>query len=396
MTFPSGPDRLADSLLERGVLTDPGWEHAVRRVPRRSFIPATIWPRDDDGWRSPRDRTAAEWEHDVYADYAIVTQVDDGHPTGTDGRGRVPTNSISQPSLVVTMLQPLDLRDDERVLEIGTGTGYNTALLCERLGEDNVVSIEVDEDVAAQARETLHSLGYKPTLLVGDGAAGAPERAPFDRVLATVAARHVPPAWIQQTPPGGVVVAPWGTGFTEPVLLRLLVANDAAHGRIVGDAPFMWLRGQRTALGGAGVFIDVDTDETTPARITVNPRIIAERDAGWETTVGVLVPGVDYVVYEAQDDSGEASIYVFDRDGSRSWALGEYVPYASEYESVWHGPRDLWAEIGAARQAWETAGCPGRDRLGLTVTPEGQHTLWVDTPTTSYSGDALAHLSISL
>ncbi|MFW5417762.1 methyltransferase domain-containing protein [Nocardiopsis sp. CNT-189] len=379
-----GPRRLAEALAAAGVLTDPAWEAAVRAVPRHRFLPDTVWPRDteDPAWRSPLGRDDPAWARWAYEDVAVVTQVDDGTPAGPDGRGREATSSISQPSLVVAMLQALDVAGGDRVLEIGTGTGYNTALLCERLGPENVVSVEVDPVIAERARRTLAELGYKPTVIAGDGALGAPGHGPFDRVLATVAARRVPPAWAAQTRPGGAVVTPWGTGFTPPVLLRLAADGaGAARGRIVGEAPFMWLREQRGVRGGPAAFVDTE-EPTEPTPIEVSPRVVAEPDAGWETALGHLVPGLDYAVYEATDDSGEASIYVFDRSESGSWALGEYTPAGPPYEAQIRGPRDLWAEVAAAREAWEGAGRPGRDRLGLTVRPDGGQVLWADSPDT--------------
>ncbi|WP_198345800.1 hypothetical protein [Nocardiopsis gilva] len=86
--FDDGPDRLADLLVEAGALTDPAWEAAVRAVPRHAFLPETVWVRDDDPpWRSPYGPDTPEWRDAAYADYALVTQVDDGESLGSDGRG---------------------------------------------------------------------------------------------------------------------------------------------------------------------------------------------------------------------------------------------------------------------------------------------------------------------
>jgi protein-L-isoaspartate(D-aspartate) O-methyltransferase len=101
------------------------------------------------------------------------------------------------------MLEALDIHDGDTALEIGTGTGYNAALLSHRLGSRNVTSIEVDPHIAEAARQRLAGLGYHPTVITGDGANGAAQHAPYDRVIATVAAPTVEPAWIDQTRPGG-------------------------------------------------------------------------------------------------------------------------------------------------------------------------------------------------
>ncbi|MDA0566352.1 methyltransferase domain-containing protein [Streptomonospora sp. S1-112] len=382
MTAPPPGLALARLLAAKGAVQDPAWHRAVLAVDRLAFIPDTVWVPDPDnpGWDVPVTSDDPDYHRWAADDYALVTQVDDGHPTGSEGRGRVPSSSISQPSLVMAMLQAMDVRDGDTVLEIGTGTGYSTALLCERLGNENVVSVEVDPGVAERARATLHGFGYKPRLVVGDGA--HPPEGVYDRVIATVAARRVPGAWIAQTRPGGTVVIPWGPGFTSAGLLRLAVGDGMAQGRMIADAAFMWLRDQRRSADPWHTFVDEHDPATVAGHTRLNPRVVADRDPGWGVVLGWRVPGLAYASFEADPDNhaaaGEATVYVYDRDGS--WALGEYVPAGEPYETLRAGPRDLWAEIAAAREVWRAAGAPGRDRLGLTVTAEGEHTLWVDTP----------------
>ncbi|GAA1994500.1 methyltransferase domain-containing protein [Nocardiopsis rhodophaea] len=396
MTGPRPGARLARFLTSRGAIQDPAWHRAVLAVDRAAFIPETVWVRDSGDpavFRPyPRD-TDPDIQRWIYEDYALMIQVDDGHPVGDDGSGRTPTSSISQPSLVVAMLEALDVAEGMRVLEVGTGTGYNCALLCERLGDENVTSVEVDEGVAEQARATLDRLGYKPRLLVADGAEPV-DGEQFDRLLSTVAVRRIPPAWLSAVRPGGVIVTPWapGPGFSSAVLVRLVVEETgAASGRIIGDAAFMLMRDHRYDAVGISAFVNEDAPSVTTGHTTVNPRWVSDRHPGWTVMLGHLVPGLGYASYEAAEDdfaaAGEASVFVVDRDGD-SWALGEYVPQVGQdgYEAKRSGPRDLWAEIGAARAAWERTGRPGRDRLGLTITPNGTHRLWADEPGRVLSG----------
>ncbi|WP_017541619.1 methyltransferase domain-containing protein [Nocardiopsis halophila] len=355
-------------------------------MPREAFIPDTVWVRTRRAGHTvfaPYPRTDSDVSRWIHQDYALMTQVDDGEPAGPDGTGIVPTSSLSQPSLVVAMLQALDVADGERVLEIGTGTGYNLALLCERLGDDRVVSIEVDPGVAEQARRTLGELGYKPVILTGDGASGAPDHGPFDHVLATVGAKRLPPAWLEQVRPGGRVVVPWGPGFTSAALLRLVTDEGGrAHGRLLQDAAFMWLREQRRTVDSWRDHIDEDAPAgTTAGTTTLNPRVAADPDPGWGVVVGHLVPELVAHVAEAAADTeaaGEATVRLYDRAGS--WAIGEYSPADTSYEVLRSGPRDLWAEVASARAVWEAAGRPGRDRLGVTVHPDGRQEVWVDAP----------------
>ncbi|SIO90814.1 methyltransferase domain-containing protein [Nocardiopsis sp. JB363] len=376
---------MAAHLADRGVLTDPAWRQVVEKVPRHVFLPDTVWGLDvdaGDGKLAPVPRSHTNWSRWAYDDVSVITQVDDGTPVLPDGRGERATSSASQPSLVVAMLQALDVTVGMDVLEIGTATGYNCALLCEHLGPEHVTSIEIDQSLARQARANLAAAGYGPQLVVGDGTQGAPGRAPFDRVLATVAARDIPGAWISQTRPGGVIVTPWATGFATTNLLRLIVEEgDVAHGRVVGDAPFMWLRDQRVPAGDWRDFIDEQAAGSVEYRTTINPMPVCDADpsGGLALTVGALVPHLNTVRYHAADDSGEATIYLFDRRGS--WALVEYVPGDEDgFEAHRFGPRDLCAEIDRAHRLWEAAGAPERSCLGVTVTTTGARRLWVDSP----------------
>ncbi|GLU47591.1 methyltransferase domain-containing protein [Nocardiopsis ansamitocini] len=376
---PQGPDSLVRLLESLGALGDPAWRAAFAAVPRHRFIPDVIWPRDaqDPAWRAPLSSDSPQWRSWVYSDYALITQVDDGEPAGGDGRGRYPTSSASQPSLMARMLDALTVSGGESVLEIGTATGFNCALLCHRLGSGRVASVEIDPALAEQGRANLAALGYRPHLVVGDGSKGVPERAPFDRVVATVAAREIPWAWVEQTRPGGVVVTPWATSYYAAGLLRLDVGDGGACGRFLGDAPFMLLRGQRSAKGGLWDFVDERAPGVEPYRAVFDPSPLALDDTGLDLAVGVLVPGLAYYRFDAKDGSGEASVYAYDRAGS--WGLIEYEPNASEYEAYRFGRRDLWAEVAHACSWWNDAGRPGRDRFGVTVTAAGQR-VWLDEP----------------
>ncbi|WP_439681113.1 methyltransferase domain-containing protein [Embleya sp. MST-111070] len=133
-------------------------------------------------------------------DDAAVTQVVDG----------VPTSSLSCQALVVDMLDSLLLQPGHRVLELGTETGWNAALLARRAGAGNVVSVEVDPDLAQKARKALASAGANVRVEVGDGAHGLPAQPAWDRVVSTYAVERVPWAWIAQTRPGAAWSHPGG------------------------------------------------------------------------------------------------------------------------------------------------------------------------------------------
>lgn len=126
--------------------------------------------------------------------------------------------TISQPYIVGMMSEALDLIGNERVLEIGTGSGYQTAILAELAGE--VYSIERHAPLSRAAAERLSALGYTNVLLrVGDGSLGWPEAAPFDRIIITAASRECPqPLW-EQLAEGGLLIGPFGDGESQTMTI---------------------------------------------------------------------------------------------------------------------------------------------------------------------------------
>ncbi len=158
------PESLSGQMLDRltssGELT-PAWLEAFAAVTRHRFIPDTVWISDDAGLVPlHRGDDPQGWMRRAYASAAVITQVDDGHPTGPGQRGRHITSSASQPEVVALMLTALDAEPGMRVLEIGTGTGYNAALLARRLGAQNITSVDIDPDLADHARRALVATGY--------------------------------------------------------------------------------------------------------------------------------------------------------------------------------------------------------------------------------------------
>ncbi|WP_050507000.1 methyltransferase domain-containing protein [Streptomyces rimosus] len=193
---------------------------AFHTVPRQEFVPDTVWVwhAEDDRYH-PLSRADDEerWSELVHhPTLPVVTQVDDGRPAPSDGTGELPTSSMSAANAVLTMLAATDPEPGSRVLHIGTGTGYDSALLCERIGAANLVTIEVDRSLAETARERLRRLGYRPRVVCGDGEYGQPQDAPYDRVLCTASLSRVPFTWIPQSAPGGRIVAPWKTRSSPP------------------------------------------------------------------------------------------------------------------------------------------------------------------------------------
>ncbi|WP_413809157.1 ATP-grasp peptide maturase system methyltransferase [Streptomyces sp. OE57] len=367
MTPDTAPERraLADRLQEAGVLIHPQWRAAVEAVPRELFLrPGVFLPTDGGRWvpvTSP-----GEWAKIAYRDESLVTQLD-GHLTADRTTGPVPgvpTSSSTTPVTVVGMLQALDVEDGHTALEIGTGTGYSAALMCHRLGEDNVTTIEVDPGVAARADAALEAAGYSTWTMTGDGLLGHPRRAPYDRVIATCAVRRVPHTWVRQTKPGGTILATlspgswaYGTG-----LAKIAVNDDGtAEGRIIGESSFMQARSQAPVplagdLSARAAYADSEREAKVP------PTLLEKWMPAFLTQLAA--PGAQLV--RATRSDGRRQLYVFDADRE---SFAAFTGNGSGWTVRQGGPVALWDDIERTLIAWQDAECPDIGTVRLRVTP---------------------------
>jgi protein-L-isoaspartate(D-aspartate) O-methyltransferase len=359
--------RLTESLARAGEFQKDWQRSAFERVARHAFAPDTVWVWDEasSAWGSvARAEEPGRWAELVYAAGSLVTQVDDGRtPPGKPGRE--PTSSISSPGAVLNMLAALDPQLGDRVLEVGTGSGYNAALLCERVGDRFVTTVEIDPALLRTATSRLREAGYRPHVVLGDGEEGWPSSAPFDRLISTASVRHVPAAWLEQVRPGGVIVTPWFPNAHGRGLIWLRMGEDGtARGRVVGGETFMPVRGQRPA--------PLDVAEVWAATHERAERVVIVPDLGdvdphGEFALSVRLPGVGcYRQGQGQGQDPHGGWFFVSEDGA-SWA--QLTGGAGAYR---HGPRDLLAEVADAVAWWRDHGRPRLHDFGVTVTKEGQ------------------------
>ncbi|MBL1105097.1 methyltransferase domain-containing protein [Streptomyces sp. 5-8] len=277
------------------------WREAFAAVPRHLFVPYyyVAGPRGyERRWGESPDPAARErWLRGAYADAPLATRLRDGELL----------SSSSQPSLMARMLVALRVEDGNRVLEVGAGTGYNAALLAHRLGADDLVTtVDLEPEITESARLHLAAAGHHPVVVTGDGARGVPERAPFDRIIATCELHTVPRAWLAQCRPGAQVLTPLATG------LLALTVRDAEHaeGRFLPRAAFFVpLRGERRA----------EPEGVRPAGLPDRAREQERFRFLLALTRGTLDPQEAYSLWqrEGEPDRGRYGITVA---GQHAWA----------------------------------------------------------------------------
>ncbi|WP_019811771.1 methyltransferase domain-containing protein [Saccharomonospora halophila] len=359
--------KLAEKIAADGVLTDPAWRNALEHVPRHVFVPRFYEQRPAAGWVETSDDDTGRLEA-VYSDAPLVTALD---KTG-DGN-HVTVSSSTKPGLMVRMLEALDVRAGHRVLEIGTGTGYNAGLLAHRLGDGLVYSVDIGAELVRTARERLASLGRTPTLAAVHGAEGLPDAAPFDRIIVTCSVPSVPWAWAEQVREGGLVLVDVKRGVHAGNLVLLRRLEDRLEGRFLPKwAGFMAMRDTDDAppTPRAGTpELERGTRSTTrldpyPWTATV-PWFLAQTRLPRRVTFGYRGAGPAWATFAGDDGS---------------WCAVEISPGDGGARKVRQGgPIALWDRFEAVHQQWEELGRPGWDRFGLTVRQDG-HRVWLDDP----------------
>ena len=224
-------EALVDDLKKRKCIQAPNVEAAFRAVLRHHFLPGTPWET-------------------VYSDLAISAKQDQ------EGRW---LSSSSQPTIMGIMLEQLGLEPGHTVLEIGAGTGYNAALMAHIVGETGrVVTIDIDEDLVDSAREHLAVAGFERVQVVcADGGYGAPDLAPFDRIILTVGSPDITPAWWEQLKPDGRIVLPLMLiGSMKSVAFEKV--KDHLASLSVQDCGFIQLRGDFAWTGSTQIQLGPD------------------------------------------------------------------------------------------------------------------------------------------
>lgn len=377
--------RLADEMDENGQLADPTWRQAFLTVHRHVFVPR-FWRDEEPGafparWRMIDNATVdhPEWLEAVYSNRTLATELTGVPAKGAPGMHPQVTSSTTMPSLVMAMLEALDVRDGMDVLEIGTGTGYNAALLCERLGDAHVTTIDVGPELTALARVRLAAHGYHPHVVTGDGADGVPDRAPLDRVVATCGLDQVPQAWIDQTRDGGKilvnVLGPWNL-FT---LVLLTVHGDTASGRFLAQwGGFMPRRTDPTRAFDYTVRVSRVATDPAESYSKLDPQSLSDDSAFGMIAQSVLAGVVSQRIYV--DGSESLATEIGTKDGS-SWAVVHHDANGERgFRVTQAGPRRLWEEIELLHREWVVHGRPAHDRFGLTVGGGSTPVLWLDKP----------------
>ncbi|MFE3883172.1 ATP-grasp peptide maturase system methyltransferase [Streptomyces lydicus] len=360
---------LADRLAEDGTLTEPEWRSAATAVPRELFTGSYFLPVAGSiptSYRPVREGDPG-WLEGVYSDETLITQLDGRirpDDVAEDAVTGSPSSSSTLPSLVLRMWQQLGAEAGQRVLEIGTGTGYSTALGVHRLGDANLTSIEYDPMVGSAAATALKAVGFAPRLIIGDGLRGDPDGGQYDRLIATCSVRYIPLPWLHQVRPGGKILATLsGWSYANALALLDVTGPGEATGRFLpGYTSFMIARPHDRP---PRPILALLPGEERPSQI--DPAKLDNWTGGWVAQLAApsaerMGAGAEQILWDVSTGSQARTV----PNANGGWSV------------VQRGPVRLWDRVERAVQRWQDAGEPHQEGFGITVSAAGQR-VWLGT-----------------
>ncbi|MEV4752861.1 methyltransferase domain-containing protein [Streptosporangium sp. NPDC049248] len=352
-----------------GRVTHPGsrWRDAVASTPRHRFVPAW-WTWSDGHWElrhGPADEEA--WLEAAYRDRTLVTRIGTFHadqakahdePTGR------PTSSSTLPGLVVQMYRHARIGDEDTVLDVGTGSGYGTALLCHRFGAGRVTSIDVDAYVTSAASERLTAIGHTPRVSPVDATGEIPGT--FDRIVTMVSVRPIPISWLSALNPGGRLTTT--IAGTSLIVSATKTDDGGAAGQVERDwAMFMKTRTGADYSPGLADLVETahvaDGEDVSTGRY---PVIDIEENA-WElrSMLEIMAPGIEHD-YRENGDTRIALMMHEDGSWARAEQTGREPPTVHQ-----GGPRRLWDVLDEARDHWLWEGSLPLYGAVVRISPDG-------------------------
>lgn len=366
---------MAEQFESAGLVRDSRLLEVFKRTPRHPYVPAFYPSHNSPPLLCIDGSRREEWLDSVYSDTTLITKVAPVALSRAFGPAteQAYVSSSTLPSLVLQMIELLDLADGHRVLEIGTGSGYNAALLCGRVGAANVTTVDVDAELVDLAAERLAANGHRPTLGANDGTLGYRDNAPYDRIISTCAVTRIPDPWLAQIAPEAVILADLH-GRIGGTLVRLTANNNGlAEGRFVPyGTGFMYMRSPSGSPDAPRHdWLNIDTSASVTE---VDPAPLTQHSLFGFVTQWHL-PEANRGLGLTSD--GRPALHLSTPDGSHATIATVRGP--AGFDVTESGGRRLWREVEATHQFWTKAGRPSFERFGVTASPAEQY-VWLDDP----------------
>lgn len=356
---------LVEAIVRRASTPlSPAVLQAFQRVPRHLFVPGVNLDA-------------------VYSDEPIVIRRD---------KFGMPVSGSVRPSVLAVLLSAADIQPGHNVLEIGTGSGYNTGLLAELVGPaGRVTTLELLPDLAEAAQAHLERAGYPAvTVLAQDGAEGYAPHAPYDRIVSAVSVWDIPAAWVAQLKVGGLLVVPVSFGRIQIGAALRRLATGALESVQLFPPAFLLIQGsaagpdRQTRVPGSSLVVDfgespgldeavIQTLLSTGHEIAQLPLELEQYNLGLFSYYMLLrqPPGYAFITYHVEEGQLAYGLELFGW-GIMSPTSACLVPYGDMRVVHTYGSSDAYLILSDLAHEWEAAGRPDFDDFRLYITPAGQ------------------------
>ncbi|MFF2845263.1 hypothetical protein ACFVT5_02875 [Streptomyces sp. NPDC058001] len=372
---------LADSLRESGDIRSQRVYEAVAATPRHAFVPKYF--QNTGGvptlWRERAEGDGIEWMEPIYTNASLVTELGAGERVEGGWHG-VPTSSSTQPSLTVRMLEDLGIEPDDDVLDAGLGTGYQAALILKLVNEQSQL-VASDISGTEAAGERLDELGHLPTIIEADATSSRwPKQ--FNKIIFSFGLPYVTDSVRRALAPGGKLIANVFGPLSAGLVLLEAQPDGTLTGRFTKDGgSFMPARRDAKPVG-ADLSEHSDGVSAIPIEDFDNYHL--------KFLLSARLPGLD-LQYGTEDGrrtrrltmpNGHWGEVTYRDGGDGSDIRGTYQDHG---QGFWEVVEMMWCW-------WIANSKPTWDQFGLTVGPDGQHTLWHQSPHGDFWNVPTAHL----
>ena len=356
-------NRLATDLEYSGYIHDVRLSRAFKEVPRHVFL-SEEYVREPLGlWSANRvDASDRRQLSSIYEDRGIVVKVKDYRPHITQ----------TSPSTLATMIEALKLSPGMKLLEIGTGTGYGTALLKHIIGESGSVrSLEIDSSAAYAARQALRLAGYNPEMVKQcDGLQGCDEDGPYDRILVNSSVQHIPGRWFNQLTDSGILVFPRKSNNSQQLLVLTKIGSQL-QGYANGFTYFPEIRRDPDQIDSylkEAQDFQAPRDCSSLTTTELGERIFKERDnLDFRLYLDLSMPEVSMTLNVQLATTGPLSVRrpVYYRESTSSIVLGPSPIDGPDVQLFGH--QSFLNELELSSNRWLEIGCPALQAYHFTA-----------------------------
>jgi protein-L-isoaspartate(D-aspartate) O-methyltransferase len=356
---------LAEHLRAKYHLSENVFEAFVQ-VPRHPFISHyyTHQPGERNWTRHERGEDTSVWYEHIYQDKALVTQVDE--------HGRT-LSSSSQPGVMAEMLVALDLQPGMRVLEIGTGTGYNAALLAHLAGDPHLVTtMDIDGDAIERAKQVIPQVvGEGMTIVEGNGVDGYSPNMPYDRIMVTAGTATLPAAWLEQLALDGILISILQPRYARlGGILKAQKHEQGLKGCVIGPASFMELRPADYTKRRIQIDFRAPCIKEFPQSL-FQPNLLREN---YHFAFFLYKEIPDLYVFQ----KGEDAYYYYSEASPQGYLI--FRQDAAELRGEPSCAYQLWGQIVRAYSVWLHCGCPEITQYQVEMEADGKQRLVLATP----------------